>query len=250
MSTEVRLRIARAGHEIAECSANEAKAGLLIGKYLPTDHYWISGMSEWGLLSDWKAEADIEAKVVAAKLEAERRRKADIAKLTARRLADQALADRERRAEAAETRRRMAPPSAASIKVDEHRHYVGMAGGTLVALSTITPFVSVAIFKITLLSINDNVRGWLLLILGVVSAVLALNKNFMGLRVSAVLTLLTVAELAFRLTSMAGPRSPSRSQLESNMEEVVRATVSADIGAICLIFGVLALLYAAFKKVD
>ena len=53
MSSPLQVRIARAGKEVGTYGSAEAIRLFDLGTLRPTDHYWHSGMTEWGLLPEY-----------------------------------------------------------------------------------------------------------------------------------------------------------------------------------------------------
>ena len=67
MSSTIQVRIARDGKEIGTYEPAEAVRLFGLGTLKPTDHYWLSGMTRWGLLPEYIEKATSEVKPVQQK---------------------------------------------------------------------------------------------------------------------------------------------------------------------------------------
>jgi hypothetical protein len=67
------VQVSRAGAVIGQFEPAEVRQGLIVGKFLATDHYWTTGMKGWMPLSQFSEDSAVSSTAPASKPKAGRK---------------------------------------------------------------------------------------------------------------------------------------------------------------------------------
>lgn len=218
----MQFQISQGGRVVGSFDFDQVVDGLKDGTFVDSDHYWCQGMLGWETLAHFRrTKMSTQTPLVPSRYKPIQRA-APVA----------------------------APAPAAAAG---SQNLFGMAGGAMIVLSAVTPFLRIAIVSASLLQISD-IRAWIFVGLGALCFLMALNRELEPLRFFAAGVAVAAVELIvffvrrFAEFDASSAQSAGRDEFGDAMAKALRASVGPDVGAVMLFLGVILVLYAAFSE--